>query len=265
MTHRRIVVAIAICALALSGCNDPKAAPESHATWRDVITSPKPVPREESAPSPTPPKPPTSPKKPAPRPRTGPHGSVITTGSDGVGLTFDDGPSPAWTPKVLALLRRARVKATFCLVGLEVQRHPGLVQAIVRDGHTLCNHSWDHDLRLGSRKPGEIKANLARTNRAILRAVPGARIGYYRQPGGVWTARAVGVARSMGMTPLHWSVDPQDWRKPPAHQISGTVLRHTRKGSVVLLHDGGGDRHTTYHALRTVLPQLTRRFRLVSL
>ncbi|MGH3736095.1 MAG: polysaccharide deacetylase family protein [Micromonosporaceae bacterium] len=261
MTHLRIAALVALCALALAGCGDPQAGPDRSQTpppmsrTDDIRPSHKPTIRP--SPSRTAPKPGA--------PTAGPHGSVITTGSDGVGLTFDDGPHPVWTPKILKLLRGARVKATFCLVGVEAQRHPKLVQAIVRDGHTLCNHSWDHDLRLGGRTAAQVRSNLVRTNRAILRAVPGARIGYFRQPGGVWTARSVSVARAMGMTTLHWSVDPQDWRKPPAKKIIHSVLHHTRKGGIVLLHDGGGDRATTYAALRTLLPTLTRRFRLVPL
>ncbi|MGH3646589.1 MAG: polysaccharide deacetylase family protein [Micromonosporaceae bacterium] len=260
MTHRRITVVIAVCVLALGGCATAKGAPDHRATWRDTAATPSAKPSRSAKPSPSPSRDRRKPKR-----RTGPHGSMRTTGSDDVSLTFDDGPNPVWTPRVLKLLRSAKVKATFCLVGVEAQRHPKLVQAIVRDGHTLCNHSWDHDLRLGSRKPPAIRSNLARTNRAIHRAVPGARIAYFRQPGGRWTARSVKIARSLGMTPLHWSVDPHDWRKPPATEISRNVMRHTKKGAIVLLHDGGGDRYTTYVAVRTVLPKLKRRFHLTPL
>ena len=68
-----------------------------------------------------------------------------------VALTFDDGPDPTYTPQVLALLRPYRVKATFCVVGENAQAHPDLVRQIVADGHTLCNHSWHHDVLLGTR------------------------------------------------------------------------------------------------------------------
>jgi peptidoglycan/xylan/chitin deacetylase (PgdA/CDA1 family) len=192
-------------------------------------------------------------------------GTLRTTGSSGVALTFDDGPSPVWTPRVLSLLRQAHVKATFCLVGKEVRRHPDLVRAIVADGHTLCNHSWDHDMRLGSHSSRYIKANLARTNNAIRAAVPGARIDYFRQPGGYWTRREIAVVNGMKMVPLHWSVDPQDWRQPPASTIIRTLIRHITKGAIVLMHDGGGNRRPTYLALRRVLPYLIRRFHLISL
>lgn len=264
MTHRRITVVIAVCAVLLSGCTPTHASPR--ATWRGV-GSPS-IPGDRDARPPRKPSVTPSPshsRKKSSRRKTGPHGSMISTGSKGVGLTFDDGPHPVWTPRLLSLLRRAKVKATFCMVGIEVQRNPKLVQAIVRDGHTLCNHSWDHDLRLSTRKTRDIKSNLARTNRAIHRAVPGARIAYFRQPGGMWSAKTVKVARELGMTPLHWSVDPQDWRKPAPKVITSIILKYTKRGGIVLFHDGGGDRYTTYTALRTVLPKLKRRFHLIPL
>jgi peptidoglycan/xylan/chitin deacetylase (PgdA/CDA1 family) len=182
-----------------------------------------------------------------------------------VTLTFDDGPHPVWTPRILTTLRESGVKATFCVVGSQARRYPNLIRAMVRDGHTLCNHSWNHDFGLGSRSRAHIRADLARTNAAILAAVPTVRVRYYRQPGGKWTKRVVRVAGEMGMRSLHWSVDPQDWRRPPARQISGTVNKHTRKGAIVLLHDGGGDRSRTQRALGRILPSLTRRFKLAPL
>ena len=100
-----------------------------------------------------------------------------------VALTFDDGPDPVQTPKILALLAKYQVKATFCLVGEQVQKHPEIVRQIVAAGHTLCNHTWDHSLTIGKDKPAVIQADLARTNEAIRAAVPGAEIPFFRAPG----------------------------------------------------------------------------------
>lgn len=195
----------------------------------------------------------------------GPYGSRSTTGSHEVALTFDDGPDPDWTPQTLALLRQYQVRATFCLVGSNVARFPELVRAIAADGHTLCNHSWSHDLSLGQRSRARIVADLVRTNEALREAVPGARIAYFRQPGGNWTPSVVAAAHQLGMTSLHWAVDPQDWRRPGAGSISARVTGGTFGGAIVLLHDAGGDRRQTVHALRTILPNLIRRFALAAL
>ncbi|SCE75405.1 Polysaccharide deacetylase [Micromonospora viridifaciens] len=195
----------------------------------------------------------------------GPYGTMVSTGSSRIALTFDDGPDPQFTPQVLALLRQYRVKATFCVVGENAGSYPDLVQAIVSEGHTLCNHSWNHDVGLGGRSPETIRDDLLRTNEAIRAAVPNARIAYYRQPGGEWTSPVVSIAEDLGMTPLHWAVDPVDWQMPGAAYIVRTVLAETAPGSIVLMHDAGGDRAGTVEALQYLLPELLSRFQLEAL
>ncbi|MEV0001180.1 polysaccharide deacetylase family protein [Micromonospora sp. NPDC050980] len=192
----------------------------------------------------------------------GPFGAQTATGSARVALTFDDGPDPRWTPQVLALLSQYGVKATFCVVGENVASHPDLVRSIVAEGHTLCNHSWRHDVNLGKRSPDAIRADLLRTNDAILAAAPDAHIAYYRQPGGVWTAPVVSVCAGLGLTPLHWSVDPSDWKAPGATTIETSVRTQTGPGAIVLMHDAGGDRSGTVAALQRLLPELLARFEL---
>ncbi|MEU8049586.1 polysaccharide deacetylase family protein [Micromonospora haikouensis] len=192
-------------------------------------------------------------------------GARVTTGSAQVALTFDDGPDPQYTPQVLALLREYGVTATFCVVGENAQSHPDLIQAIVADGHTLCNHSWHHDELLGKRSTDVIRADLLRTNAAIRAAVPDAEIAYYRQPGGAWTYPVVSVAEELGLVPLHWTVDPSDWKAPGATRIAHDVSAEAQPGSIVLLHDAGGNRQGTVDALRSLLPDLAARFRLEAL
>jgi peptidoglycan/xylan/chitin deacetylase (PgdA/CDA1 family) len=166
---------------------------------------------------------------------------------------------------VLAVLRQHHVKATFCIIGKMAQTYPERIREIVRDGHTLCNHTFDHDFMLGRRTEAEIRANLQRANDAIHAAAPDAKIAYFRQPGGNWTPRVVKVAADMGMTSIHWAVDPQDWSRPGTTTITNIVISRTRAGSIVLMHDGGGDRSQTVAALRTILPNLASRFQLIPL
>jgi peptidoglycan/xylan/chitin deacetylase (PgdA/CDA1 family) len=192
-------------------------------------------------------------------------GVKLLTGNRGVALTFDDGPHPYFTPQILAILRTHKVKAVFCVIGTEVRRHPRIVAQIVREGHTLCNHSWHHEMMLGTWPAARMRDNLRQTNAEIRRAAPDARIPYFRQPGGLWTPAIVAAARGLGMTPLGWSVDPKDWTNPAAPAISAWVLTHTAPGSVVLLHDAGGDRASTVTACRSLVPDLKRRFSLVQL
>jgi peptidoglycan/xylan/chitin deacetylase (PgdA/CDA1 family) len=204
-------------------------------------------------------------RPPLPRTGRGPFGTHRSTGAEYVALTFDDGPDPRWTPRVLELLRRHRVKATFCVVGELVAAYPKLVREIAADGHTLCNHSWNHDMALGSRSRAEIRRDLERTDAAIRTAAPGHSVSYYRQPGGAWTRRVVAVAAELGMSSLHWAVDPQDWARPGAGAIADEITATTRRGAIVLLHDGGGERDGTVDALRRLLPAMADRFRLAAL
>jgi peptidoglycan/xylan/chitin deacetylase (PgdA/CDA1 family) len=185
-----------------------------------------------------------------------------TTGRDTVALTFDDGPGDQ-TSAILGLLRRYQVKATFCLIGIHVREHPELVREIVRDGHTLCNHTWIHDLRLGQRSPDIIRSDLQRTSDEIHKAAPGVPVRYFRQPGGMWTPAVVSIAQDLGMTSLGWDVDPADWNVaayPPGAAMTSHVIAnvraHVHPGAIVLSHDAGGDRTSTVAAYRTLLPYL---------
>jgi peptidoglycan/xylan/chitin deacetylase (PgdA/CDA1 family) len=190
----------------------------------------------------------------------GPLGTRIRTGSDAVALTFDDGPSPHWTPKVLELLRERGVKAMFCMIGAYAEAYPELVADIAREGHTLCNHSWFHEFDLGTWNEEQLRSNLQRTNDAILRAAPGAEVRYFRQPGGQWTDRAIAVAADLGMESLHWTVDPSDWDNATTEeQIRDRVIDKTNSGAVVLLHDGASNQKDMYGALSAILAEFERR------
>jgi peptidoglycan/xylan/chitin deacetylase (PgdA/CDA1 family) len=215
-------------------------------------------------------KPPVDPGTPPAAKGAGPAGSYSVTGSDAVALTFDDGPWPEYTPQILDLLKANNVKATFCLVGKQVITYPDLVRRVYDEGHTICNHSWKHDLELRTRGEAAIRDDLEATDNAIHQVVPGARIAYFRAPGGNFDTALVKIAQSMGMTPLYWHVDPRDWEYDKyghgdtmVNNIVDRVKRDTRNGSIVLSHDKG--RPDTVTAYQSLLPWLKQRFRLIAL
>ena len=175
-----------------------------------------------------------------------------------IALTFDDGPDPRWTPTVLDLLRKHHVRATFCLVGQHVAEHPQLVRRIAAEGHALCNHSWSHDEAMQRRPAASVRADLERTSRAIVQAA-GRAPRYYRAPGGNWAPSAVSAADRQQLRLLGWSVDPYDWRRPPAAEIARRILAGVAPGAIVLMHDGYGARGNTVAALRNLLPALAAR------
>ncbi|MCT2587203.1 polysaccharide deacetylase family protein, partial [Actinophytocola gossypii] len=181
---------------------------------------------------------------------------VDSTGQPGrtVALTFDDGPDPRNTPRLLDLLRATNVTAVFCLWGEHVRQHPALVRRIVAEGHLLCNHSMHHD-DLGTWAPERIRADLLATNAAIRDAVPGARIPYFRAPYGSW-GRSPEVAAALGMRPLGWRLAVGDWEPPGTDELVRRLLDGVTPGAVVLLHDGGGDRTQTVDAVATIIPEL---------
>ena len=175
-----------------------------------------------------------------------------------VALTFDDGPNPVWTPRVLALLARAHAHATFCLIGRQAARYPALVRAIVAAGHTLCNHTWDHDEALPSRTRAQILSEMTRAQDAITAAAGGKVPRLFRAPAGAWSPAVEAAARSLHLTPLKWTVDPRDWSRPGARAILGVTLARLRPGGVLLLHDGGGSRDQTVAALARLLVLLPK-------
>ncbi|WDZ82896.1 polysaccharide deacetylase family protein [Micromonospora cathayae] len=184
------------------------------------------------------------------------HPIVDTTRGDGrvACLTFDDGPDPTDTPRLLDVLRRHRVSAVFCLVGDQVDAHPEIVRRIVADGHTLGNHSMHHD-DMGNWTPERIAADLRETDAAIRRAVPDARIGYFRAPYGSW-GQSPAVAASLGLRSLGWRLAITDWEPPGTDELVRRLLDGVTPGAVVLLHDGGGDRSQTVDAVDRVIPLL---------
>ncbi|MEU7931659.1 polysaccharide deacetylase family protein [Micromonospora echinofusca] len=259
MRPRAVLAAGLALVLLLGGCGDGTTSGRRATGPAPVASAPLPAePAPSAGPQPSRPTPPRRLVRPLPNKL--PAGLRRTTGVRAVALTFDDGPDPTWTPKVLDRLRAARVTATFCVVGKQARRHPDLVRRIVREGHQLCNHSWNHDLDLARRPAAEIRRDLLRTNAAIRAAVPGAKVPFYRQPGGRWTAEVVTVAKQLGMRSLHWHVDPQDWGKPTAATIAKRVRAAARPGSIVLLHDGGGDRAATLAASPRLIADLKRRY-----
>jgi peptidoglycan/xylan/chitin deacetylase (PgdA/CDA1 family) len=165
------------------------------------------------------------------------------------------------------MLARYHVKATFCLVGQNVQRHPDIVRQIVAAGHALCNHTWNHSLVIGKDKPERIQADLQRTDDAIHAAVPGVQIPFFRAPGGNFTDRLVRIAYARGMTSLYWAVDPRDWDHPEgeddtAHvdKVVADVRKSVRPGSIVLSHDF--HQPDTVKAYQQLLPWLKQNFAL---
>jgi peptidoglycan/xylan/chitin deacetylase (PgdA/CDA1 family) len=170
-----------------------------------------------------------------------------------VALTFDDGPVPG-TARLLDILRIRGVRATFFVLGSQVAAHPGLLQREFAEGHEIGNHSYTHaDL---CHLPGAgARAEMGRTQQAV-RRVTGRTPVLFRPPYGATDARVAAVARRNHLAQIMWAVDPLDWRDRDPALIERRVVRGTRRGSIILLHD---IHPTTVSAVPGIIGTLNRR------
>lgn len=149
-------------------------------------------------------------------------------------LTFDDGPSPKTTPKVLEILKKYNVPATFFVLGQCAKRHPNLLQAIVDNGHVLANHSYFHKV-MPSLSEQKQNQELEDTNE-LLTPIAG-KVQWFRPPYGSHNAALKTLVESKGMDVVMWSVDPFDWKKPSPLVLKKRVSEQLHPGAIILLHD----------------------------
>jgi peptidoglycan/xylan/chitin deacetylase (PgdA/CDA1 family) len=180
----------------------------------------------------------------------------------GVALTFDDGPHPEGTPAVLDLLARAGYRATFFLIGEQVERRPELAGEIASQGHLVALHGYRH--RLQSRlRADEVRRDLDRGLYTI-EAATGARPGLHRPPYGVYSPAGLRLTAEFGLKPLLWSRWGKDWRRfTTPRRIANRATRNLRPADVILLHDAdfysARDSHRrTVQALRLIIVELER-------
>jgi peptidoglycan-N-acetylglucosamine deacetylase len=171
-----------------------------------------------------------------------------------IALTIDDGPSPVYTPQILRLLEQYRVTAAFSMIGENASYYPGVARDVADAGHMIVNHTWDH-ANLTRLSRSEVRAEIARAMDAI-EGASGKRPTMFRAPYGAWSDAALQYCASAGLAPLDWSVDPRDWSRPGVSAIVRNIMRTTHTGSIILEHDGGGDRSQTVAALKIVIPRL---------
>jgi peptidoglycan/xylan/chitin deacetylase (PgdA/CDA1 family) len=181
----------------------------------------------------------------------------LDDGPKTIALTIDDGPSPIYTPQILRILERYKVTASFSMVGESVTYNPGIARDVADAGHVIINHTWDHsDLALMT--ASQARTEIARATDAIHAAV-GERPRIFRAPYGAWSRATLEYCAAEKLMPLDWSVDPRDWARPGVREIVSNIMANTATGSIILEHDGGGDRSETVAALKIVIPRLLDR------
>ena len=181
--------------------------------------------------------------------------SHVMVSGNYIAMTFDDGPHPSNTPRLLDMLSARNIKATFYVIGRSVDLYPNVVRRTVAEGHEIGNHSNTHRL-LSKLSDEEVRSDLARCRDAVGRAA-GVQPRTLRPPyGGLLQRQREMVHAEFGYPTILWSVDPLDWKRPGAGVISSRILAGASAGGIVLAHDLHSQ---TVDAMPATLDALLRR------
>lgn len=175
-----------------------------------------------------------------------------------IALTFDDGPWATTTSQVLDVLKKNNVKATFFVVGRQVQQHPQLLKQVVAGGHALGNHSWSHQYHFYNESAAARELD---DTASLVYKISGIKTFLFRPPGGMLNNGLAAYAQNKKHAVIMWSADSRDWRyrRNSTQALIDSVLEEAKPGGIVLLHDGGGDRSNTVQALPQLIAQLKKR------
>lgn len=166
-------------------------------------------------------------------------------------LTFDDGPDPTYTPLILDVLEKYDAKATFFVLGSNVERHPELMTEIYRRGHAVGSHTFDHK-NLATLNPAAVAAQMTQTDQALA-----ARTTCMRPPYGSTNKATRTQLTTMGKWVLHWDLGTGDWEHRSATHIRDTLVHQATHGALTLMHDGGGRRDNTVTGVDNALATLS--------
>jgi peptidoglycan/xylan/chitin deacetylase (PgdA/CDA1 family) len=185
-------------------------------------------------------------------------GSFVCRGANSrrcVALTFDDGPDPGSTPRLLEWLRQAQVKAAFFCVGARVQANPDLAARIVREGHLLENHSYEHSNWTNFFSTARLQTELARTQSVIEKAA-GVPPRLFRPPMGLSNPRVFRAARAVGLTVVGWTARGLDTTLTEPEKIVDRIVRRLEPGAIILLHDGNIPAERLLATVKSLLDRL---------
>jgi peptidoglycan-N-acetylglucosamine deacetylase len=196
----------------------------------------------------------------------GPQEGIVRRGPNRpyVALTFDDGPSPEFTPQILDILREHRISAAFFMVGRHVEKYPEVARRVRREGHDIGNHTFSHRDLVPATKATVIK-EVARTDQVLTEAL-GVETRLFRPPRGIISNGVRRILVEMGFTIVLWTVSAVDWRGVAPKAMVRRIARHIKPGGIVLFHDSGAlvrsegaSRGNTVEALPLVIEELKMR------
>ena len=175
--------------------------------------------------------------------------SINKSKKKSISLTFDDGPDPDITPKILDILSEKGVRATFFVIGKKAETQPDLIRRIISEGHIIGNHSYSHSYFLGFFSNSRLRGDIEKANQIIVDIIEKKTL-YFRPPFGVTNPRYRRVLKELGMTSIGWSLRSLDTRAKTKYQLIDRVLTNVKKKDIVLLHD---NQQVTLDALEDII------------
>jgi peptidoglycan-N-acetylglucosamine deacetylase len=184
-----------------------------------------------------------------------------------VALTFDDGPSKTYTPQVLEVLKKYNVKATFFMCGAQAQYYPELVKQVSADGHEIANHSFSHPnlFKDRSKRGAPLVAEVVQMNQLIEKLTM-IKPAYFRAPYNYMGPETIKAVNDAGLIYVSWTFSLLDWEKPAPQVMVTAFTKKLIPGTILLLHDGGGNRTNTVAALPGIIEAAKKKgYRFVTL
>lgn len=179
--------------------------------------------------------------------------------SSKVFLTFDDGPSESYTSKILDILKENGAKATFFVCGKNVERYPEIAKRIVKEGHTIANHTYSHSIILSffGSLTGEIKKTTD-----IIKEMTGVRTNFFRPPFGLFAPWLKRYLEENNYKIILWDIDTFDWMGRPARIIEERIFKKIKSNSIILFHDGNKDKfHFNLYQTILALPSIIKKLK----
>jgi len=177
--------------------------------------------------------------------------------ANSIALTFDDGPDPRYTPDILKILDNYNIKATFFVTGEKSKQYPHLLQAIKDHGHSVANHTMTHP-KLTRLTQKQLAYQILGTN-AIVKKEIGITPVCLRHPFGMYNKRVLTFAYNHDMSVINWDLNSFDYNRKGTKKLTQWVLKESKPGYVILLHDGGGNRSQTVAALPAIIEGFQQR------
>jgi len=179
----------------------------------------------------------------------------VATSQKAVAITFDDGPNPIYTPQVLEIFANVEGKATFFMIGEQMEKNPEVVKEVAEQGHEIGNHTFSHP-KLSELTPADCLAEMER-NEQIIRELTGQSPVVFRPPYLDYNHDTISIVESKGYSMIGaLNLEAQDWEQPGVEHILSASRKSVRNGSILIFHDGYGDRSQTIQAVKKLVSEL---------